>query len=208
MSKRDEEIVARKRAIQIERAEQKEKETIEAEKAESIFDGRIHIDEKEVNFVRREIGEYGFSLLLPETFTEMAQEDKDAIYPYGKAPYHVYAGEDAPFQVSVNKTEHIVPNSGIPKFMGIAKNVMEKIGPQARILSNYHISRGERNIGLMEIATMGLDGAVYNMQFYLSMSDQKIVIGAITCQAKRHDRMLPIMKEIVDSIIIFEDKEK
>lgn len=208
MDKRDEEIVARKRAISIEKAEQKEKEIIEAEKAESIFDGRIHIDEKEVNFVRREIAEYGISLLLPETFTEMDEDDKNVVYPYGTAPCHVYCGMDAPFQVSLNKTEHIVPNSGIPKFMEIAKNVMERIGPQARILSNYHISRGERNIGLMEIATMGLDGPVYNMQFYLSLSDQKIVIGAITCQAKRHDRMLPIMKEIVDSIIIFEDKEE
>lgn len=205
MENRDEQIAAQKRAMFLEKEEKEKKEILEKESAESIFDGKIHIYEKEVNYVRKKFNEYGISILVPDSFEEMADEDKNAIYPYGKAPKHVLAGEAAPYQISLNKTDNIVPDDGIPKFVKLAKEVTERIGPQAKVLSAYSIKKDDHNVGLMEIATMGLDGPVYNMQFYVSLSDQKIVIGALTCQSKRFNRMQSIMMETVESII-FEER--
>lgn len=191
MSNRDEEIIAQKRAIAEEKLEQNEKEQ-----------RQLEIDD--IRLVRQDFDEYGFSISIPEGFEEMDEEFKEALYPYGKYPRYVYAGENIPFQFSVNKTENVVPNEGIPKFMPIAKQVMERVGPQAKILACYAIKKEEYNIGMMEIASFGLDGPVYNMQFYLSMSDQKIIICALTCQAKRHELVLPVFKKIIDSIVIHE----
>lgn len=208
MSFRDEEILEQRQALLARQAKEKEQEKMEQEKEESIFDGIIHLYGKEVVFTRREFEEYGISLLMPETFEELDQEIKDAIYPYGRAPKYAFAAEGIPFQITLNRTEHIVPNDGIPKFMGMAKSVMERIGPQAKVFSNDVVRREERNIGVMEIATRGVDGPVFNMQFYISLQEQRIFIGAITCQGKRHDRMVPLMKQIIDSVVIFEDEEK
>lgn len=182
-----------------------EQEAIEKEKEESIYDGTIHLFGKEVAFERREIEEYGLSILMPAEFEELDEESKEAIYPYGKAPKYAFASGDIPFQMTLNLTESIVPNDGIPKFMEMVQKVMERIGPQARILSNVVVQKEERNVGLMEIATNAVDMAVYNTQFYLSLDKDRLFIGAVTCPAKRHNRMVPLIKEILDSIIVKED---
>ena len=202
MSYQDEEILKKRKAMQEQHKKEVQEEQIEKEKQESIFDGSIHLFGKEVAFGRREIEEYGFSILMPEEFEVMDEELKDVLYPYGKAPKYVFASGDIHFQITLTLTENIVPNDGLPKFMVMAKKVMERIGPQARILSNVVVQKEECNIGLMEIATNGVDMAVYNTQFYLSLKENQLFIGAVTCPAKHHDRMVPVIKEIIDSIMI------
>lgn len=204
MNHQDEEIIKKRKAMQAAKQKEEKEETIEKEKEESIFEGLIHLFGKAVTFQRREIEEYGLSIMMPEAFEEMDEELKEALYPYGKAPKYAFASGDIPFQITLNLTENIVPDDGIPKFMMMAQKVMERIGPQARILSNVVVKKGERNMGLMEIATNGVDMAVYNTQFYLSLGENKLFIGAVTCPAKNHNRMVPLIKEIIDSVVIKE----
>lgn len=207
MSYQDEEILLKRKAMQAEQKKEQQNEEIEKEKEESIFDGKIHLFGKEVVFERREFEEYGLSLLLPVEFEELDEETKEVLYPYGKAPKYAFASGEIPFQVTLNLTENLVPNNGMPKFMEMAKKVMERIGPQARILSNVVVKKEERNMGLMEIATNAVDMPVFNTQFYLSLKDNRLFIGAVTCPAKHHNRMVPLIKEIIDSVVIKEDEE-
>lgn len=207
MSYQDEEIIKQRKAMQAQQQKEQQKEIIEKEKEESIYQGTIHLFGKEVAFERRMIEEYGLSILLPIEFEELDKESKDVLYPYGKGPKYAFASGDIPFQVTLNLTENIVPDDGLPKFMVMAKKVMERIGPQARILSNVVVKKEERNMGLMEIATNGIDMPVYNTQFYLSLKENRLLIGAVTCPAKNHDRMVPVIKEIIDSVIIKEEKD-
>lgn len=204
MNYQDEEIIKKRKAIQAAKQKEEKEETIEKEKQESIFEGPIHLFGKVVAFQRREIEEYGLSIMMPDEFEEMDEELKEVLYPYGKAPKYAFASGDISFQITLNLTENLVPDDGIPKFMVMAQKVMERIGPQARILSNVVVKKGERNMGLMEIATNGVDMAVYNTQFYLSLGENKLFIGAVTCPAKNHNRMVPLIKEIIDSVVIKE----
>lgn len=204
MNYQDEEIIKKRKAIQAAKQKEEKEETIEKEKQESIFEGPIHLFGKVVAFQRREIEEYGLSIMMPDEFEEMDEELKEVLYPYGKAPKYAFASGDISFQITLNLTENLVPDDGIPKFMAMAQKVMERIGPQARILSNVVVKKGERNMGLMEIATNGVDMAVYNTQFYLSLGENKLFIGAVTCPAKNHNRMVPLIKEIIDSVVIKE----
>lgn len=207
MNYRDEEIIRQQKAMQAQQQKDEQKEMMEKEKEESIYQGSIHLFGKEVEFQRRTIEEYDLSLLMPVDFEELDKESKDVLYPYGKAPKYAFASGDVPFQITLNLTENVVPDEGIPKFMVMAKKVMERIGPQARILSNVVIKKEARNMGLMEIATNGIDMSVYNTQFYLSLKENQLLIGAVTCPAKNHDRMVPVIKEIIDSVIIKEEKD-
>lgn len=201
MSYQDEEILKKRRSMQEQHKKEAEEAQIEKEKQESIFDGSIHLFGKEIPFEYREIEEYGLSIMMPTEFEQMDDELREVLYPYGKAPKYAFASGEIPFQITLNLTENIVPNDGIPKFMVMAKKVMERIGPQARILSNVVVKKEERNIGLMEIATNGVDMSVYNTQFYLSLKENRLFIGAVTCPAKHHNRMVPLIKEIIDSVI-------
>lgn len=207
MNYQDEEIIKKRKAMQQQHQKEQSKEAMEKEKEESICDGLIHLFGKEVAFERREIKEYGLSLLMPAEFEELDQESKDVLYPYGKAPKYAFASGDIPFQITLNLTENIVPDEGLPKFMIMAKKVMERIGPQARILSNVVVKKEERDMGLMEIATNAVDMSVYNTQFYLSLKENQLFIGAVTCPAKNHDRMVPVIKEMIDSIIVKEEHD-
>lgn len=204
MNHQDEEIIKKRKTMQAAKQKEEKEETIEKEKQESIFEGPIHLFGKVVAFQRREIEEYGLSIMMPDEFEEMDEELKEVLYPYGKAPKYAFASGDISFQITLNLTENLVPDDGIPKFMVMAQKVMERIGPQARILSNVVVKKGERNMGLMEIATNGVDMAVYNTQFYLSLGENKLFIGAVTCPAKNHNRMVPLIKEIIDSVVIKE----
>ncbi len=207
MGYQDEEILKMRKGMQEQHNREIKEEQIEKEKQESIFSGSIHLFGKEIPFAYREIEEYGLSIMMPTEFEQMDDELREVLYPYGKAPKYAYASGEIPFQITLNLTENIVPNEGMPKFMVMAKKVMERIGPQARILSNVVVKKEERNIGLMEIATNGVDMAVYNTQFYLSLKDNRLFIGAITCPAKHHNRMVPLIKEIIDSVIIKEETD-
>lgn len=208
MANRDEEIIAAKRAAMEQKMAANEKAELEEEMKESIRDGRIHIFGKEVVFVRREFEEYGISILMPEIFVEAPDDLKTSIYPYGKAPKHVFMGDEIPFHLALNKTENIVPNEGIPKFLGIAKGVMERIGPKARILSTEARKKGEHYIGVLKMSTMGLDGAVFNLQCYVSLEDQKIELFALTCPASKYTRLISVMDEMVESIAFLQDEQQ
>lgn len=205
MSYQDEEIILKRKTMQNEKKKELQDEKIEQEKQESIFNGKIHLFGKEVVFERRTVAEYGLSVLLPKEFEELDEETKEVLYPYGNAPKYAFASGDLPFQVTLNLTENLVPDEGMPKFMAMAQKVMERIGPQARILSNVVVKKEERHMGLMEIATNAVDMPVFNTQFYLSLGENKLFIGAVTCPAKHHNRMVPLIKEMIDSVVIEEE---
>ena len=126
------------------------------------------------------------------------------IFPFSHPPKYVFASGETEFQITINPTENIVPDSGIPKFMNTTKSLMEKMGPQSRILACAAVQKEDRNIGIMEVVTRAADMNVYNVMFYLSIN-QKLLIGSILCPAKHHERMVPIAKEIIDSIKVVEE---
>ena len=199
MSYTDEEILKAKKARQYEDKKQQEQQTLDDEKNESIFDGMVHIFGRETSFSRRIIEPDLISLYMPDEFELMDEDIKKLIFPLATPPKYVFASGETEFQITINPTENIVPDSGIPKFMNITKSLMEKMGPKSRILACAAVQNEDKNIGIMEVVTRAADMNVYNVMFYISIN-QKLLIGTILCPAKHHERIVPIAKEIIDSI--------
>lgn len=207
MAYADEEILKARKARQIEEKDQREQIELDKEKAESIYDGMIHIYGRETAFSRRVIEELGLSLFMPDEFELLDEEIKKLVFPLSHPPKYVFASGDTQFQITLNPTENIVPEDGLPRFMEISKALLEKMGPHARILATATVKIKEKKIGIMEMVTQAVDMNVYNVMFYVSIN-KKLLIGSIVCPAKLHERMVPITKEILDSIEVFgEDKE-
>lgn len=202
----DEEILKAKKARQIEEKEQQAQLDLEKENAESIFNGMVHIYGRETTFSRRVIEDCGISLFMPDEFELMDEELKKLIFPLSHPPKYVFASGDTQFQITINPTESVVPNDGIPRFMEISKSILQKMGPQSRILATATIKKEEKNIGIMEVVTQAADMKVYNVMFYISINN-KVLIGTILCPAKCHERMVSISKEIIDSIEVFGEED-
>lgn len=210
MSYMDEEIQKEKKRMQKEQQELESKRQQEQELEESIFDGRVTLLGKQVDFVREEIPELGISVLIPDNFILLSPELKSFIYPMGNEPSHAYGGEGMPYQLSFSKTRHQVPDEGMVKFIPQARKILERMTPKTKVLSADVIKhmQGEEcyHIGIMEVVSSAIDMVLYNVMFYFSV-DNTLFMGNICFPKKYGARMVKVAKETIDSLII-EKKEE
>lgn len=199
----DEELLKAKRQLQEQEKKSMSEETLERELKESIFDGKIHIFEREVVFARRIISELGISIYMPEEFFKLDDETRKIIYPMDRAPSYVYCSDKINFQIAFNYTENNVPNDGIARFMIIAKKLIENMGPKVRILGTAVIEKDGKNIGIMEFLSKAIDMTMYNVMFYFSL-EERLMIGTINFPSEYKKRLVKVAKEIIDSLKIEE----
>lgn len=202
----DEEILKARRAVAQAKISEAEKEEQEREQRETIFDDYVHIEGKEVRFSRRIIEEMGISIYMPESFEMLDDDMRAAFYPFGNPPQNVYSDMEIPFQFTLNNTGSTVPDEGIPKFMQLSAKVLENFGPKSKILANGVIRHHDHNIGIMEAGTRAIDCNVHNVMFDISIQN-RIIMGNINFATKYSRRMLPIAKQMIDSIEFLEDND-
>lgn len=205
MQYKDEEIMMKKKAAAKAAVDEALEQKKEEEKKESIYDEFVHMEGKEVTFSRRDIGDIGISIYMPDIFEPLDEEMKATLYPFGNAPQYAFAEFGLPFQFTLTKTQHIVPDDGIPKLMEMAAKVMDYYGPKSKILGKGVIRLHDHNIGIIEAVTRALDGNVHNVMFYISI-DNQIRLGNIHFATKYADRMIPISKQMIDSIEFLEEQ--
>lgn len=130
------------------------------------------------------------------------------IYPSPNAPTFVFGGERINFQMSMNQTQHIVPDAGMKEFINISARLLEAAGPKVTIVEKKVKEKEGRHMGVMSFVSKAVDMMVYNVQYYISM-DNKLLIGGITFPSKYKKRMIPLSEEIMDSLeIVKEEKEE
>lgn len=199
MQYKDEEIMMKKKAAAKADVDKALDQKKEEEKEESIYDEYVHMEGKKVTFLRRDIEDIGISIYMPDIFEALDEETKATLYPLGNVPQYAFAEFSLPFQFTLTKTQHVVPDDGIPKLMEMAAKVMEYYGPKSKILGKGVIKIHDHNIGIIEAVTRALDGNVHNVMFYISINNQ-IRLGNIHFATKYAERMIPISKQMIDSI--------
>lgn len=207
MEYRDEELMAEKKAAAQEQINKLEIQSLEAQLKESIYDECIHVDDLEIKFSRREFEDLGMSIYMPTTFDFMDDEVKAAFYPIGNAPKYVMVDYDIPFQLTLNKTGHKVPDDGMEKFIEISSKLMENHGPKAKIVGKGIVRVKDHNIGIMEVATRAMDSNVHNVMFNISINGE-IVMCNIHFVTKYCKRLSVVAKEMIDSIEYLENDNK
>ena len=200
----DEELLKAKKAIEEEKKRQESKNNLEKEAEESIYGEVVHIIGKEVKFERRMMPELQVSIYMPETFFLFADDLKRMVYPAGNAPSHVFGGEDIHFQMSLSQTVHAVPDSGMKEFVKMAVKMLEAVGPKVTIVEKKVKEKQDYHIGTLAFVSRAVDMMVYNTQFYVSI-DGKLLMGNINFPSKYKKRLIPMTKEIIDSLEIHKE---
>lgn len=204
MGYQDEEILKAKKAIEEEKKRLETKENMEKESQKSIYDESVQIIGKEVLFQRREIPELNVSIYMPESFFMLTGDLAKLIYPGVNAPSHVFGGEDINFHITLNQTEHAVPNDRIREFVKISAQLLETMGPKVTIIEKKVEVKEDINIGILEFVSKAVDMMVYNMQFYVSI-EGKLLMGCVNFPSKYKKRMIPLAKEIIGSLEILKE---
>jgi hypothetical protein len=200
MGFRDEEILNEKKAAAYQKINELEEKKLEKELNESIYDDCIHVDDLEIRFGRREFADIGISLYMPESFAVMDEETKKTLYPFGNPPQYVLVDYDIPFQMTLNKTGHKVPDEDMERFIEMTAKLMENYGPKTKLLGKGVIREKEHNIGIIEVVTRAMDNTnVHNVMYNVSVNGE-IVMGNIHFATKYSKRLSVVAKEIIDSI--------
>lgn len=199
MGYKDEEIMEAKKKAALKKIQELEGSKLEAQLKESIYDDCIHVDDKEIKFSRREFEDLGISIYMPESFEIMDESVKTVFYPLGNAPKYVFVDYGVPFQITLNKTGHKVPDDGMTKFMDISSKIIENHGPKAKIIGKGVVSVKGHNVGIMEVATRAMESNVHNVMFNISVNGE-LVVGNIHFIVPYAKRLSVVAKEIIDSI--------
>lgn len=206
MAYEDEQILKMKQKMKEEEEKKHSEEAVEEETEEKIADGMVHIYGEEVLFERKEVEEFGLSMILPKDYELIGDDFKAILYPQGNRPSHVFACGTVQGSVALNLSPSAVTNDGIKDLLPKMKILMEQVGPQTKIVSCEAIQKEERNIGVLEFISHAIDMNVYNMMTFHSIDD-KLLILTISFPNKMSDRFVEIGKQIIDSIEIQEEED-
>ncbi|MCM1161133.1 MAG: hypothetical protein NC412_07900 [Roseburia sp.] len=199
MGYQDERILKAKKELKEQEKKKTSQEAMEKEAEESIYDEVTHIIGKEVTFRRRSIPELGISIYMPETFFRFADDISKLIYPAGKAPDHVFGGEEINFQMSLEKTVYELPASGMKGFISMAGKMLEAAGPRVRVIEKKVEKIGEDDVGILSFVSKAVDTMVYNIQFYADF-EGGLLVGNIHFPSKYKKRLIPLAKEVIYSM--------
>lgn len=200
----DEEILkAQKKAASIEKARHSAK-TVEEEKKQSIHDDHIEIFRIPTKFDDLKVLNGHAMIRMPVDFELRSEAEIKIMFPNGNPPQELYGNSYSYFVVAFNWTNQEMSVEGIPQLMPFAKQLMERMGPKARVIKSDIKQRENGNIGVMEVVANAYQGVSYSYVFY-AILEGRLLIGTVMFDRKYKDRLLPIAEEIVDSFSPIEE---
>lgn len=202
----DEEILKQKRLIR-EMAENFDQASIEDEIKVSILEGKVPIFGEEFAFSKVQMEGANICIILPEIFIKLDDETRRMMFPMGNAPEVVLSSDRDLFNVAFKKTSHVVPREHIMEFTNISCQLLERMGPQSKIIKKYTYKLQELEIGIMEFLTMAMDGKIYNVNCLIPFHEG-VTIVSFTFLSKVKQRMYPIINEIIHNMEIIGVEEK
>lgn len=194
----DEEILkAQKKAASVEKARHTAK-TVEEERKQSIYDDHIEIFRIPTKFDDLKVLNGHATIRMPVDFEPRSEAEIKIMFPSGNPPQELYGNSYSYFIIAFNWTNHEMSVEGIPELMPFAKQLMERMGPKARVIKSDIKQRENGNMGVMEVVANAYQGVSYSYIFY-AILEGRLLIGTVMFDRKYKDRLLPIAEEIVDS---------
>ncbi len=202
----DEEIIKQREEMEAFERQRFSKETEEAEKHQSVFDGEILIHKVPVTFAERPLFSDKVSIWMPEDFEAYTPEMIAAVYLLGNKPDMVFGNSYLNFSVGFRYTEHKVPDAFMGDFPKIVRLVLEQSGPKVRILSEKVRKTEKHTISSLELISHTIEDTVYNVMFFCSL-DERVLMGFINFSFRFLDRYKPIAEEMLQSFRFLDEEE-
>lgn len=181
-------------------------ETVERELRQSIYDEAVDIFGHPTAFADRELLDGKISIRIPADFIALDADVVQALFPLGNRPQLVMGNEPLYFMLGFNHTRHLVPEEQIKEFPKLARGLLEKGGPQVKVVKTETIHCGGRQVAKMHFISQTLEGALYNIMFYANV-DARLLIGFVNFRYQDSKRLEPLAEEIIASYRILVNRE-
>lgn len=181
-------------------------EAVEQELKQSIYDETVDIFGYPTVFADRKLLDGKISIRIPEDFISLEEDVVQALFPLGNRPQLVMGNEPLYFMLGFNHTRHLVPEEQIKEFPKLARGLLEKGGPQVKVVETETIHSGGRQVAKMSFISQTLEGALYNKMFYSNV-DNRLLIGFVNFRYQDRKRLEPLAEEIIQSYRILVNRE-
>lgn len=202
----DERILELKNNAKAAEAKAHADQAVEQELTQSIYDETVDIFGYPTVFADRELLDGQISIRLPTDFIPLEEDVVRSLFPLGSRPQLVLGNEPLYFMVGFNHTQHLVPEEQIKEFPQLARGLLEKGGPQVKVVKTETIHAGGRQVAKMHFISQTLEGALYNMMFYANV-DTRLLIGFVNFRYQDRRRLEPLAEEIIASYRILVNRE-
>lgn len=202
----DEQILQIRKRMEVELQQKKEKEEKEYDEEKSIFEGKVYIFGNEVTFERREINEFGISILLPNDFVMLEKEVYSLMYPSAEGPKHVFTSQEGYMSVSFKLNNNTIPKEKLNDFVKLSKTLLESGSSRVKVIKTGEVIQVDMQIGVIEYISKVLDGVAYNIMGFLPLENGILLICFLFKNSNKK-RLCPVAKEILQSIVILEEEQ-
>lgn len=168
----------------------------QAKKRHSI-DNAVEINGIKYTFARREF-EYGFSMIVPESFEEMPKDVAKRRFPYEDRPKVIISSSD--FMVSLAFNEGHSRGSNLEERIKAYRDYIKRIRP-----SNVFFTTGvysladDINVGHYDYRYPVVDTDLYNITFSIDLPDMEL-LGWFTCPVEMRIKWEPLARQMLQSI--------
>lgn len=202
----DEAILKAKKQMEQREQERHSDKVIEEELKQSIYDDVVTIFHIPVCFRDRELLDGRITMRLPEDFTPCSQEEIDRVFFLGNRPQYVYTNSYLDFALALNWTEHQVSDGAVFEFAKYMKYLIERVGPQSKILSEEKLERKEGNLMILKLLSNALDGVNHTTFFFTSV-ENRLLMGTVAFDQRLSKRLAPVTEEMVKSICVRREED-
>lgn len=139
------------------------------------------------------------SVLIPDDFTLMTNEEKQLKYPGQNAPQEVWANKDRDINISFSNTNQPLPESELEMYIKqVAEGVKANISGSRWYGANTSTFNGLK-VGVIEFESPAQDGNIYNLMCFTCIKG-KLIMYSFNCLAKDKEKLFSISKQIVESV--------
>jgi len=158
----------------------------------------VEIDNELYDFGRRKILDDLMSLLLPTSFTDMADNIAAVKYPSQHRPDQILTNESGTINFIFNHLEDFaLTKESLPELIMKLRAVNKTLNP-----ADVSISSGElQGVYFFDYRGYGLDADVYNFCYVLSIN-KALLLGGFNCPYDIYKDWKTVVHQIVQSIEI------
>jgi len=167
------------------------------------IDNTVYINKTEYTFARREF-EYGFSMVVPESFDDMPSEIADQKFPHRNRPPVIISSSDYRVCLAFNQIEPLA--SDMDALTLQFRSYIKSIRP-----ANVFFSYGAYDLpNSMQVSHFDyrysiVNGDLYNITFLANLSDTGL-FGGFICPVDVRDDWEPLVRQMLKTIEVTKEE--
>lgn len=139
-----------------------------------------------------------YTILIPESFTEMSDDEIAKKYTNGEAPSVVFTNKDGSVNVAINASNQTLPDDQIGDYLDAMKQIFESA---SEVVDSNLTEVDGHHVGSIKLIADAIDenGDILNHMAFFS-SDGNLVAFAFNCPDSARDEWEQVGDEIVESL--------